>query len=202
MDRSRLYIQSFYRISASIEEESPLLNIIKNYEEQLSGGFADGKMPSDFDQSQLLRGMKIEMEHTDNPTLALEIAMDHLEEMSDYYTHLEQMEKEAEQTHGGKMKTTKAEVRMALASMGIEIIDDKIRKSDLAKVLGKEKSLRPPKKWFDKMEKEIKEGNPSYDAEQIKNTIGDIWYHKLSDAKRKEIREREGKEYGPANEEE
>lgn len=61
-------------------------------------------------------------------------------------------------------------------------------------------SLRPPKKWYQEMEKEIKQGNPSYSEEQVDATIGDIWYHNLSDAKREEIREREGKHYGPAPE--
>ncbi len=58
--------------------------------------------------------------------------------------------------------------------------------------------MRPPKRWFEKMYKEIKEGNPDYSDEQIKNTIGDIWYHNLTDSKRSEIHEREGKNYGPA----
>ena len=35
------------------------------------------------------------MEHTDDPKVALEITMDHLEELPDYYDHLDKMEKEA-----------------------------------------------------------------------------------------------------------
>ena len=66
-------------------------------------------------------------------------------------------------------------------------------------VLAAEASAKPPKKWFDKMEKEIKEGNPDYSADQIKNTIGHIWYHQLSEAKKKEIRGREGKKYKAAS---
>ena len=59
-------------------------------------------------------------------------------------------------------------------------------------------SLRPPKRWWNQKYKEVKKGNPSYDAETIRKTIGDIWYHNLSDEKRKEIRAREGKHYAPA----
>lgn len=59
-------------------------------------------------------------------------------------------------------------------------------------------SLKPPKKWWNKMEKEVKEGNPSYSAEQVDKTIGKIWAD-LSEEKKKEIREREGKTYGPAH---
>ena len=56
-------------------------------------------------------------------------------------------------------------------------------------------SKRPPKKWWDKMHREIKEGNPSYSEEQIQKTIGTIWYG-LSKAKRAALREAEGKHYG------
>ena len=47
-------------------------------------------------------------------------------------------------------------------------------------------SLRPPKEWFNKMKKK---GTPEA-------VIGDIWYHKLNDEKRSEIRQRYGKKYG------
>lgn len=50
---------------------------------------------------------------------------------------------------------------------------------------------RPPKKWWTKMKKKIKEGNPSYSEDQVGNTIGDIWYHKLSPGKRKQIQNRD-----------
>jgi hypothetical protein len=50
----------------------------------------------DADPDELAKGIKIESEHTVNKALAKEIALDHLAEMSDYYTKLEAMEKEAE----------------------------------------------------------------------------------------------------------
>lgn len=59
-----------------------------------------------------------------------------------------------------------------------------------------QKSLKPPKKWVAKMKKDI----PGSDSEKEGKIIGDIWYNKLSKEKKKEIRGREGKEYGPANE--
>lgn len=58
----------------------------------------------------------------------------------------------------------------------------------LTQILSEKSSERPPKKWWDKMHKDIKEGNPEYSEEQISKTIGDIWYNKLSEAKRKELR--------------
>lgn len=56
---------------------------------------------------------------------------------------------------------------------------------------------RPPKKWFDKMKKEIKKGNPKYSEERVNQTIGDIWYNNLSDEKRREIYKRHGEKKDP-----
>jgi len=47
------------------------------------------------DPEQLRIGIKVEMEHTDDPQIAEKIARDHLMEISDYYTRLIKMEKEA-----------------------------------------------------------------------------------------------------------
>lgn len=65
----------------------------------LPGGLADGKSPSDYDPEQLAMGVEVEMEHTDDPDIAREIAMDHLEEIPDYYTRLKEMEAEAGVEH-------------------------------------------------------------------------------------------------------
>ena len=50
-----------------------------------SGGRADGKKPKNYDSKAIEVGKEIEMEHTNNPGIATEIAMDHLEEHSKYY---------------------------------------------------------------------------------------------------------------------
>jgi hypothetical protein len=62
------------------------------HEDQLPGGLADKKQPSDFDRKQLQKGIKVEMEHTDDKTKAEEIAMDHLTEDPKYYDKLETIE--------------------------------------------------------------------------------------------------------------
>jgi hypothetical protein len=49
----------------------------------------------DYDPEQLKMGIEIEMEHTDNPEIAEQIAKDHLNEIKDYYARLIKMEKEA-----------------------------------------------------------------------------------------------------------
>ena len=52
------------------------------------GGAGARKRPRDFDPTQLLVGCFIEMEHTDDPVVAREIAMDHLAEDPRYYSTL------------------------------------------------------------------------------------------------------------------
>jgi hypothetical protein len=54
--------------------------------EELQGGEGDDKSPMDFDPNQILMGLKVEMEHSDDPMQALEITMDHLSEDPEYYT--------------------------------------------------------------------------------------------------------------------
>lgn len=69
---------------------------IKDFKDQLKGGKSDGKDIAKYDLKQILMGIKIEQEHTSNKMIALEITMDHLEEIPDYYTRLIEMEEEAE----------------------------------------------------------------------------------------------------------
>lgn len=69
---------------------------IKNYKQKLKGGRADAHRVTDFDLDQLIMGIKVEQEHTTDKYTALEISMDHLEEIPDYYTRLEEMEEKAE----------------------------------------------------------------------------------------------------------
>ena len=55
------------------------------WQDHISGGLAEGKKPSDFPAEDLVLGMTVEMEHTSDPAVACEIAMDHLTEKPDYY---------------------------------------------------------------------------------------------------------------------
>lgn len=65
----------------------------KHFHDQLKGGLADKKKPSNFDPAALAKGIKVEREHTSNPQIAEEIAMDHLTEDPKYYDKLEKIEK-------------------------------------------------------------------------------------------------------------
>jgi hypothetical protein len=69
---------------------------IKNFKQKLKGGRADTHKVTDFELDQLIMGIKVEQEHTTDKYAALEISMDHLEEIPDYYTRLEEMEEKAE----------------------------------------------------------------------------------------------------------
>lgn len=64
----------------------------QSYKDKMSGGLADSKNPSDFDQKQLKNGINIEYEHTNDKNVAKEIAMDHLLEDKDYYKKLKKIE--------------------------------------------------------------------------------------------------------------
>lgn len=70
------------------EDES---GIFKN---DIPGGLADKKKPSDFSKEKLKEGKTVELEHTSDPKIAEEIAMDHLTEDLDYYKKLKTIEKE------------------------------------------------------------------------------------------------------------
>jgi len=63
--------------------------------DRIPGGRAHKQPPINVDPWQLWRGVQVEMEHTRDPRIAYEIAIDHLYEIPDYYTRLDRMEREA-----------------------------------------------------------------------------------------------------------
>jgi hypothetical protein len=71
---------------------------IAEFKDKLMGGRANGKPITDYKLDQILMGIQVETEHTDDPMTALEIAMDHLEEIPEYYTRLKRMEEQAQLT--------------------------------------------------------------------------------------------------------
>jgi hypothetical protein len=64
--------------------------------EVIQGGKGDGKSPLEFDPEQILMGLKVEKEHTDDPLTAIEIVMDHLTEDPEYYTQKDTPEASAQ----------------------------------------------------------------------------------------------------------
>lgn len=65
---------------------------IKNFKDRIKGGLADEKAITNYDLGQLLEGIKYERQHTTDNLLALELAMDHLETIPDYYTRIARLE--------------------------------------------------------------------------------------------------------------
>lgn len=68
----------------------------------LIGGIGDNTPHKSVNQEQLKMGIKVEMEHTKDPIVAEEIAVDHLTEIPDYYTRLRKMEEVAKKELGIK----------------------------------------------------------------------------------------------------
>lgn len=60
--------------------------------DRIPGGLADQKTPQDFDPLQIQEGIRVELEHTNDKSIAREIAMDHLSEDPDYYQKLKLIE--------------------------------------------------------------------------------------------------------------
>lgn len=58
------------------------------YKDQIPGGVGDKNTPADFPPDALADGIAVEMEHTKDPKLAEEIAIDHLTEDPQYYEKL------------------------------------------------------------------------------------------------------------------
>ena len=87
---------------------------LKCQKDQIPGGISDGNPDSKYDEKQIEKGVKIELEHTDDIDLAREIAKDHLEEFPDYYDNLEEMEtkmkKDKKQTKAFNLKNKKAQL--------------------------------------------------------------------------------------------
>lgn len=53
--------------------------------DRLPGGLGDNANPNQFDRQQVQKGVRTEMEHTADPGIATEIALDHLAENPQYY---------------------------------------------------------------------------------------------------------------------
>ena len=78
-----------------------LINLVKEADDTLKGGVGDDIDEGDLNEEQMDMGEKVEMEHTDDPSIAREIARDHLSEQlldgtvkedQDYYTLLKEID--------------------------------------------------------------------------------------------------------------
>ena len=69
--------------------------------DHIPGGLADHANPLQFSPAALNKGIRVELEHTQDPEIAMEIAMDHLMEDPDYYEKLEEIHEDIEKVEGG-----------------------------------------------------------------------------------------------------
>jgi hypothetical protein len=63
------------------------MKLSKIFEDLIPGGYGDNKPDSDFDEIQLKIGQQVEMEHTNDPKKAKEVAKDHLSKDKNYYSN-------------------------------------------------------------------------------------------------------------------
>lgn len=62
--------------------------VAQGQQPKLVGGVGDATAPADVDPAELAMGSTVEMEHTTDPDIATEIALDHLTDDPQYYTKL------------------------------------------------------------------------------------------------------------------
>jgi len=81
---------------AKIEMANTKASVVRKFlarEDRIPGGIGDKARKKDFDPKQLQKGVKVELEHTKDKSIAEEIALDHLTEDTHYYDKLEKIEK-------------------------------------------------------------------------------------------------------------
>ena len=78
--------------TVSESKEDSFIKTLPKLKNKLKGGKGDKLKPEGADPTQLKMGLKIEMEHTKDKEIALEIVLDHLAENEHYYSDLKKME--------------------------------------------------------------------------------------------------------------
>lgn len=77
------------KVRSAVERKYPSIEISENLNE-MEGGKGENLDPDDVCPDQLEVGIAVEMEHTNDPDISKQIALDHLSEIDDYYTKLVQ----------------------------------------------------------------------------------------------------------------
>ena len=91
-DKYRKVRNRWLTMNKEINSLKKSLGIREKKKDKIKGGIGDETCCKDVDQEQLKMGMKVEMEYTDDKSIAKEIAIDHLTEDPKYYTKLKKME--------------------------------------------------------------------------------------------------------------
>jgi hypothetical protein len=99
----------------------------KKVKDYIKGGKADNVPASQFLESQIKKGMKVEREHTTDPKIAREIAKDHLIENPHYYDYLNKMEKKMDRdlkNFGFVMRNHKNNKKESIIIYPAHMLDD------------------------------------------------------------------------------
>lgn len=155
-------------VEARVEELRKLVgldNIEKHAaaKDDIFGGVGDESPEERYDREQLEKGVKVELEHTNDPELAKEIAKDHLEESKDfkdgtgakYYDRLDEMEEEMEEDLSkkkAKLLINLVAFAQALEDEGMPeaatMVDEKIKSLQDDPLLAKDKDVKElPEKY-------------------------------------------------------
>lgn len=87
-DESKEYKIKEEILKGGISDNKSIMDLAKKHSKSKVGQH----LMTNFLKKQLEKGIKVEMEHTNNKSKAKEIAMDHLSEKPDYYDRLEKIE--------------------------------------------------------------------------------------------------------------
>ena len=114
-----------------------------------------GITEEDVDPKELKMGIEVEMEHTDNPEIAKQIALDHLAEFDNYYTELIRLEErlkvesqgipETRLINGQEYKYHASYYSRAWADFRKEVLED--RGYDVKEIKAKDSIIRLYKRW-------------------------------------------------------
>lgn len=112
----------------------------KGTKEKLIGGLGDYKNDLLFDKKQLLKGMKVESEHTKDKQIQKEISKDHLSENPAYYKELETLENKPKNPIS--KDTLDLPVQFSITVPSTQGADKKLSNSDF------KKRVQEVKKWI------------------------------------------------------
>lgn len=88
------------KIKGGFSSGMDLEDVVKKHSKFLEKkGFKTMTEKTDRMETELKKGIKVEKEHTKDPAMAKEIALDHLSEFPFYYTGLSKLEKDLEQDY-------------------------------------------------------------------------------------------------------
>ncbi len=167
----------------------------------IPGGRAMGRRPEEFDPQQLSIGQRVEMEHTTDPRVAREIAMDHLTEDPEYYRKLARIDREAAEIYqsvtgrarpeqGARMprkKMTEVAVLHVDAVAAREIRVGRRRRRRPEQEM-ESNPRRPPRQWFRDCVAGVEAGGSAYDPQAV---CGAQWQRLSASQKRAAVRRHE-----------